>query len=485
MRTLKPLLLLLCYLANFTAAAQKVGLLDKPVVEKIDKLINIYLDYGEFNGNILVAKNNKIIYNRAYGQANMEWNIPNEQKTKFRIASLTKQFTAALILKLVQEKKLKLKDKISDHLPYYRRDIGKKVTIHHLLTHSSGIPNYTTLSKFHEGISKSYIPVKVMITEFCSEDLEFEPGEKFVFNNSGYFILGAIIEAVTEKSFATVLHEKIIEPLHLNDTGYDNQNEILPKRASGYQRIGLQYFKAPYVDMSISYAAGAMYSTVDDLYKWNQALDNPKFLPKKFKKLMFTPQVLNYGYGWVIEQRKKNLQKGSTTVAFHSGVLQGFNAYIMRMEQEGHTIILLNNTGNVPIESIGDNIRAILYDLPFDLPKQGLIRPLLNIIQESNVQTAIKYYKRLKKEKREAYIFNEGQLNTLGYELLRLNQIKEAIAILKLNVEEYPDAFNTYDSLAEAYLANDDKKSAILNYKQSLLLNPDNFNAKIMLEKLD
>lgn len=486
MRITTPLLLfILLWMTPFFVSAQKVGLLDKPVADKVEKLMKMYWDYGEFNGNILVVKNHKVIYKESYGLANMEWEIPNQANTKFRIASLTKQFTATLVLKLVEAGKLKLKGKISDYLPYYRKDIGKKVSIHHLLTHSSGIPNYTTSSKFNEAISKSYIPARAMIEIFCSEPLEFEPGKKFMYNNSGYFILGAIIEKVTGKSYDQALQDIILTPLQLKNTGYDNTHEILSKRASGYQRIGMQYYKAPYLDMSVSFSAGAMYSTVEDLYRWNKALDNTDFLSKKSKKLMFTPYILEYGYGWVIKEVRRNLQKGETKLAQHSGVIQGFNAFIMRLEEEGNLIILLNNTGNVPLQKMGDKIRSILYGLPFDLPKQGLVRPLLNVIQESGVEAAIKYYTRLKKEKKDAYTFNESQLNTLGYELLRLNKKKEAVSILKLNVQEYPEAFNTYDSLAEALLANNDKAGAIENYKKSLQLNLENKNAQEMLDKLN
>ena len=485
MRITTPFLVFFLLFTISSVAAQKVGLLDKPAADKVDKLMKMYWNYGEFNGNILVVKNHKVIYKRSYGMANMEWEIANQANTKFRIASLTKQFTAVLILKLVEENKIKLKGKISDYLPYYKKDIGEKVTIHHLLTHSSGIPNYTTLPKFNENVSKSYIPVQAMVEFFCSEPLEFESGKKFVYNNSGYFILGAIIEKVTGKSYQQALQDMILTPLQLNNTGYDNSHEVLPKRASGYQHIGTQYYKAPYLDMSVSFSAGALYSTIEDLYRWSKAFDNPDFLSKKSKKLIFTPHISDYGYGWVVKSVQKNLQKGKTKMAQHSGVIQGFNAFIMRLEEEGHTIILLNNTGNVPLQAMGDKIRAILYDLPFDLPKQGLVRPLLNIIQESNIQAAIKYYHRLKKEQKTAYAFNESQLNTLGYELLRLNRKQEAVAILELNVQEYPEAFNTYDSLAEALLANGEKAAAIKNYKISLELNPKNENAKQMLSKLN
>src|ERR1041385_1514912 len=237
---------------------------------KIDQLISLYQKYGQFNGSALVADNGKVIYRKGVGLANMEWGIPNTPDTKFRLGSITKQFTSMLILQLVEQGKIKLDAKLSDYLPDYRKDTGEKVTIHNLLTHTSGIPSYTGLPNFFQDVSRNPYKVADFVKKYASGDLEFEPGSKFSYSNSGYFILGAIIERVTGKPYEQVLKENIFDPAGMKNTGYDHHDTIIPKRASGYVKTGNGYINAPYLDMSIPYAAGSLYSTVEDLYLWDQ-----------------------------------------------------------------------------------------------------------------------------------------------------------------------------------------------------------------------
>ena len=235
----------------------------------------------------------------------MEWNIPNSYDTKFRLGSITKQFTSMLIMQLVEKNKIKLEDKITDYLPYYRKDIGDKVTIEMLLIHTSGIPSYTNQPDFFEKTSKKYYAPDDFIEEYCSGDLEFEPGTKFNYNNSGYFILGGIIEHVTGKTYEEAVLENIVKPLGLSETGYDNFESIISKRAAGYEKAGNGYTIAPYLDMALPYAAGSLYSTVEDLYKWDMALLNNKLLPKKYMDDIFKGRVdarnSQYAYGWFID----------------------------------------------------------------------------------------------------------------------------------------------------------------------------------------
>src|SRR6185503_7383232 len=221
---------------------------------KIQELLALAHKYRQFNGSALVAENGKVTYKGAFGMANMEWNIPNTPETRFRLGSITKQFTATLILQLVEQGKIKLDGKLSDYLPDYRKDIGDKVTIHHLLTHTSGIPSYTGLPGFFDNVSRNPYKVTDFVKKYASGDLEFEPGSTFRYNNSGYFLLGAIIEKVTGKSYEQALKENVLDPIGMNNTGYDHHDTILLKRAAGYVKTADGYDNAPYLDMSIPYA---------------------------------------------------------------------------------------------------------------------------------------------------------------------------------------------------------------------------------------
>lgn len=453
--------------------------------KKIDELMSLYHQYRQFNGTVLVAEKGKIIFKKGYGFANMEWKIPNTPDTKFRLGSITKQFTSMLIMQLVEKGQIKLDGKLADYLPYYRKDTGEKVTIHHLLTHTSGIPSYTSLPGFFQDVSRDPYPVEEFVKKYCSGDLEFEPGSTCRYNNSGYFLLGAIIEQVTGKTYEQVLKENIFEPLQMNNSGYDRHEPILPKRAAGYEKRFDEFVNAPYLDMSLPFAAGALYSTVEDLYLWDQALYTEKLLSNQYKEVMFTPFLSNYAYGWGVKKTALEGGKDSLMTTAHGGGINGFNTLITRLIDDRHLIVLLNNTGGTNLGDMTQAIVNILYDKPYQLPKQSIAQVIYKTIKEKNIDAAINQYRDLKQTQADAYNFRETELNDLGYHLLAKQKVKEAIEIFKLNVEAFPDAFNTYDSLGEAYMINGDKELAIQNYKKSLELNPKNSGAVAAIKKLE
>ena len=465
-----------------------IYLLSQDKVERIDNLIQTYYDYGLFNGTVLVAQNGEVIFKKGFGQANMEWSIPNGPDTKFRLGSITKQFTATLILQLAEKGAIDLEKSLSEYLPYYREDTGKKITIHHLLTHSSGIPSYTSIPNFFDEVSRDPYSVEEFIKKYCSGDLEFEPGSKFKYNNSGYFILGAVIEQTAGKSYEEILYENIFKPLGMNSSGYDHHADIIPKRATGYETTLDSYRNSPYLDMSLPYAAGSLYSTVEDLYIWDQSLYTEKLLSKKTKELMFHPHIAafggSYGYGWSINKRKLPESKREINIISHGGGINGFNTLIERLVDQKHLIVLLNNTGGTNLGAMATSITRILFDEPYDLPKKSIARTLIGTIKAENVKNAIELYHKLKKEHSEEYNFNPQELNTLGYALLQEKRFNDAIEVFLLNTEIFPKNSNAYDSLAEAYMAKGDKKLAIINFAKSLELNPNNTNAVEQLSRL-
>ena len=454
---------------------------------KIDEVMTLANKYRLFNGSVLVAENGKVIYKKGFGLANMEWNIPNTPETRFRLGSITKQFTATLILQLVEQGKIKLDGKLSDYLPDYRKDVGEKVTIHQLLNHTSGIPSYTGLPGFFSDVSRNPYSVDDFVKKYASNDLEFEPGSKFSYNNSGYFLLGAIIEKVTGKPYERVLKEKIFDPLGMKNTGYDHYATILEKRASGYEKTADGYVNAPYLDMSLPYAAGSLYSTVEDLYLWDQALYTDRVLSAQSKELMYKPNLNDYAYGWFITKAK--LGTGTETVPSigHNGGINGFNTLIVRYPVQKNLIVLLDNTSQgASLDRLSKALTNILYNQPYDLPKMPLAAVLLRkTIEEKGIEAGVAQYRDLKARQANVYDFGEPELNQLGYQLLQTKKLKEAVEIFKLNVEAYPQGFNTYDSLGEAYMTSGNNELAIQNYKKSLELNPQNTGAVAMLKRLE
>ncbi len=458
-------------------------------VEKIEQLVQSYHDLRRFSGTVLVAEAGEVIYKKGFGMANLEWGIPNRPDTKFRLGSITKQFTAVLLLQLAAENKIDLEGRLSDHLPYYRKDTGEKVTVHHLLTHTSGIPSYTGLPDFMEEISRDSYEVDDFVRTYCSGDLEFEPGSKFVYNNSGYFLLGAILEETTGKTYAELLQERIFEPLGMKDSGYDRHDTIISRRATGYNTDFDGYTNSPYLDMSLPYAAGSLYSTVEDLFIWDQALYTNRLLNDELKQLYFKPHVAamgaHYAYGWVVTEKKFPKSDVKLTSIAHGGGINGFNTLIERLVDDRHLIVLLNNAPGASLAAMSDAVTRILYGLPHRLPIPSIADAIYPALRETGVEAALERYRKLKEEHPREYVFQPRELNRLGYHLLnKKKSVGDAIAVFKFNVDLYPRYANGFDSLAEAFMVKGDKTAAIKNYAKSLELDPKNANAPAKLNEL-
>ncbi|SKC66697.1 serine hydrolase [Ohtaekwangia koreensis] len=292
---------------------------------------------------ILVAKNGEIVYKKGFGYANLKSKTLVSPETKFRIGSITKQFTASAILKLQEDGKLKVTDKLSKYIPDFPR--GSEVTLHHLLTHTSGIHSYTGKDDFLTRVLKPVSPEE-LINYFKNDPYDFNPGEQYRYNNSGYFLLGYIIEKVSGKNYAQYLKETFFMPLHMYNTGVYATWISLDKEALGYTRENDSYLLALNWNMNWAGGAGALYSTVEDLYKWNEAVFHGKVLDEKSINAAFTSVVLNdgktpssgeYGYGWGM-----NTYRGLLSIG-HSGGLHGFTSQLVRFPKENVTVVLLSN----------------------------------------------------------------------------------------------------------------------------------------------
>ena len=437
-----------------SAAAPKTTAAVDPA--RIDALLAKYHEVGGFNGAALVAEGGKVVLKKGYGDADFEWKVPNTPATRFKIGSMTKQFTSMLILQLVDEKKLTLDTKLSDALPYYRKDTGSRVTIKQLLHHTSGIPSYTDSPEFWGG--SPYRPgnaaryphaVREVVEKYCSGDLQFEPGRSFRYSNSNYFLLGAVVEQATGSPYDQVLTAKVFTPAGMASSGYDWSRTVLERRARGYDvRFG-GVQNAPYIDMSLPYAAGALYSTVEDLYAWDQALHSEKLLSAEAKKLLFEPGLADYACAWFVQ---KDLDAGGgvkRTALTHGGAINGFTSMIFRVPDDRHLIVLLNNSGFKDLIVIQRGIVDLLYGREPVLPKRSVGEVLYRTIGSDGVAKAIAQYRELKTNRSADYDFSELQLDLLADELMEENRSEPAIEIYKLNAEIYPSP-RTEGALARA-----------------------------------
>ena len=329
--------------------------------EKVDEFLNAWVKMGKFSGSILIAQNGKILVKKGYGMANYEHNIPNTSKTIFRTGSVGKQFTAAILLQLQERGLLDVNDPLTKYIPDYPD--GEKITLHHLVTHTSGIPNLTNFPEHRQTIMLPS-PVEKTILRFKDKPLEFAPGEKFKYCNSGFLLLGLVIEKVTGKTYEEVLEENIFLPLGMKNSGYDHHCSIIKNRASGYNIRTGERVNAPYLDMSIPHAAGALYTTVEDLYLWDRALYTEKILKNTSLDKMFTPFKGNYGYAWRIETlfgRKR---------IHHGGGIFGFQMHIARYVDDDTFIVFMCNQRPTNTRKISAGLAAIVFDEAYELPTQ-------------------------------------------------------------------------------------------------------------------
>jgi CubicO group peptidase (beta-lactamase class C family) len=305
-------------------------------------------------GTILVAEKDKVLLSQGYGYADLEWKIANSLATKFRIGSITKQFTAASVLLLREKGKLKLEEPVRTYLPDAPR-AWDKVTVYNLLTHTSGIPNFTGLPGWDTYKLQDHTP-QDSIALFRDKPLDFEPGAKFYYSNSNYILLGQIIEKVSGKSYADFLQENIFTPLAMTETGVDHASAILPQRAQGYESRpdGLQH--TSYVSTTIPYAAGFLYSTVGDLLKWERGLFGGSVLSAASLKTMTTPNMGGYGMGLFI---KDSAHHGVIT---HNGSIEGFDTSLNFYPDKQLTVIVLGNVKTDAPDKIAEQLGKVAYD---------------------------------------------------------------------------------------------------------------------------
>ncbi len=334
-------------------------------VARIDSLVRAFHAVGRFSGAVLVGEGGRVLFEGGAGEANREWHLPNGPAVRFRIASTTKQFTAALVLQLWEEGRLELDAPVGRYLPEYPRPQGDRVTLHHLLTHSSGIPDYVGLPGFYATIARREHTPAELVALTSALPLEFEPGSRWSYSNSGYVLLGLVIERVTGKPYERVLRERILDPLGLADTGYDRPDEVVERRASGYVAVEGGYANAPFLDPSVVYSAGMLRSTVRDLFRWDGALRAERvFRRPATAARMFTGHVATgappgpYGYGWFVGENTFAGRK--VGVVQHGGTIPGFTAGFWRMD-DGRVVVVLDNTMSPAVAEMQKAIAEIVY----------------------------------------------------------------------------------------------------------------------------
>ncbi len=322
-------------------------------VSRMEQVVHSYLDEKKFMGSVLVARDGVVLLSKGYGFANLEWEVPNSPTAKFRLGSVTKQFTAACILLLEEHGKLKLEDPVKKYLPDAPA-AWDKVTIFNLLTHTSGIPSFTGFPEYASTEAIATTPEK-LVARFRDKPLEFQPGEKWNYSNSGYVLLGYMIEKISQQSYGQFVQENIFNPLGMKDSGYDSNSAIIVHRASGYSPGKDGMTNTGYIDMSIPFSAGGLYSTTEDLLRWEQGLMGGKLLSPASLQKMTTPFKNDYAFGLAV--RTANGHK----LIEHGGGIEGFNTEMAYYPEDKLTVVVLANLNGAAPEAIATKLAAVAH----------------------------------------------------------------------------------------------------------------------------
>lgn len=490
-------LLLICNAFGFCLAQNRV--------QKIDALLNRLHQEEAFSGNVLISEKGKVIYARSFGYANAENKTPLTQDTIFLIGSVAKTFTAVAVLKLKEQGKLNLDDSITKYLPELSY---KNVTLRHLLTHTSGLLEYQAPEIIKE-IAEKGVNNAELIRVFAriNPKQEFEPLSKWDYSNTNYILLALVVEKVSGKSFPQFVRENIFIPAQMTRSFVllNNVPEPLKKEiTNGYRFTSflatagvnvdtLRGARSAYATKRNLYGAGNIYSTTRDLLKFHQALQRGKILTRQTLAEMYSPAKLSTGENYNSFLRTNYPSKDALgwfvadddshgKIVYHPGGDIGFVSYLLRNTTKDQSVIILSNMESLR-HYTPTSLMRILNDEPYRLDVKSLARAMGKEYNLRGIEAARKIFYELRNN--DEYSLREEEINDFGYQILiEKKDAKAAIEVFKLNAEQFPQSFNVWDSLGEAYYRAGNREEAIRNYEKSLQLNPNNEDGKRMLEKI-
>jgi CubicO group peptidase (beta-lactamase class C family) len=478
----------------FTACFFSCNTETKTELNKFDEFVIKLKTKGIATGNILVYEAGDIVYKSSSGLRSINPIDSLDLNSQFRLASISKQFTGMALMKLKEAGKLDYDQKVNTILTDFPYD---HITIRQLLNHTSGLTDYERViaeNFIKEDSTKTYILGNDEILELfykLNPELDFQPGEKWEYSNTGYLVLATVVEKTSGQHFREFLKEQITDPVGMTNTTlykYQIQPDAnMPNRVFGYRTALNQtdFISNDYDIVNDVRGDGGIYSTLDDLYKWNMALANHTIISQAYLDEAWTPGILNngektrYGFGWFLEEDTTKSQTVS-----HSGGWVGFVTYLFNeVGTKSGFVILTNNSG----ENFGDIIRgisSIRENKSYIIPKERIAKEMAKRILIEDVNSAMTYY-HSKKADTLNYEISEGDINALGYQLIGDDHLDKAIAVFKLNIEEYPTSANLYDSYGDALLIKGDSVNALKNFKIGFEMDSTLLFAKDKFQKLE
>jgi CubicO group peptidase (beta-lactamase class C family) len=478
---------------------QEITAKENDTITHIDRLFAYLAENSLFSGVAFVSEGGEIIYKSAFGYANFEWEIPNTLDSRFQIGSISKQFTAMLVMQLVGEGKLSLSDPVSKYLPELPPQWADQVTIHHMLSHTSGVPNYTLLPDYVQTISKTrYTRTEffdLLLSSSLLDTLHFDAGASFDYSNTNYFFMGLIIERIDEKPLESVFQEKIFDPLGMTNTGaFDDQRYIL-HRAYGYEKSPDDTYEPalPFAISPKSLPSGGLYSTVTDLYRWHEGIRNHTILNKSLTATYLSPHYEfseTEGYAYGNYYTEYSVDDTHTLVVFeHGGSLPGTTCMFLRIPEADQCIVLLHN-GGMGRESflslVAHAIIDVLYGKRLEIPRFDLLGPLGYTVLKKDASAIRAHYVFLKENRSDVYEFNPQQLSMIGNLVVQfLNDSVKAEVLFQLNTEEYPNEALVHTDLGKFYLDNGDGEKALRFLQKASKLSQDDEELQTLLERAE
>ncbi len=438
-------------------------------VARLDSLMDLFHNHNNFTGSVLVAKNGEILYAKGFGYANIEHRIENAPCMKYRIASISKQFTAMLILQKVSEGSMRLDATVAEYIPDYPQPQGDVITIHHLLSHTSGMPHYAGIPGFFPLYGRQFFEHRDFVELFWDLELMWNPGERYSYSSFGYYLLGYILEEVSGKKFNDLLAERVLNPLQMYDSGIEDHRSIMMNRAEGYDFLLDGFIRAEFRDLSTALATGDMYTTPHDMVLWDAALREHSLLDSEHQELLFRPNLNGYAYGWNVGYRTIN-NTDSVYFQQHTGGTNGFTSIGTRLPEDGYYILVFCNTRPGEIRPIERNIVRILYGEEIDFSR-SITLATARILESEGLDPALEYL-RLQLDTNGEPQTGLQHISTLGRDLLWLNRYGEAIAFFSLGTSLFPGSAQAEMMLGDAHRAAGQEEEAVKAYARALLINP-------------
>lgn len=467
----------MCSLVILTLLLRAPAAAADDTATQLDALLLRYHELGQFNGAALVLDDDATVLRKGYGQASIRWSIANSPSTRFLIGSITKSVTALIVLRLVAAERLDLNATVSDYLGYYRDDTGKQLTLRHLLTHTDGLPNYTNDAHFWQPEALvAPLTTAAFVSRYCSGDPEFEPGTEYRYGNSGYSILGAIIEEVTGDAFEDVAQRLIFEPMSMHRSGVHAFGALIPELAAGYERAPDGLRPAAPIPRPL-FAAGSLYSTLDDLLAYDRGLRSGSVLEESTIDTIFTTRggaiEGTFAYGWNVGTLDLGGEIPSTRYAATNGEINGYNAIMVRLPDAGQLVVLLNNSGETILFDIASNVLRVLNGLTPADPSPTLHDVFVSRLVDESLEAAAAYYRQQRETSRGDALFFPWTMRITASHLIASGRYADAIGLLELNLETNPSDVRSLDLLATAQMRSGQPAAAEESLRAALAMEPD------------